>query len=69
MENNQLLLGQVAKLLCVKPYTIGYAITCGLVPEPEQRINNHRLFTPQDVKNLKQYFANRPRGQKETNDR
>ena len=57
MANKQLSLGEVAKLLRVKPYRIGYALSSGLVAEPTIRIANKRIFQTADVHRLAHYFG------------
>lgn len=52
-----LLLNEVAKELGIKPYQIAYRLTCGEIPEPESRFNNHRVFTRKDVDQIRKYFA------------
>jgi len=46
------LLGDVARILGRKPHQISYLLATGQVPEPEQRIDNKRLFTGEDVARL-----------------
>jgi DNA-binding transcriptional MerR regulator len=50
-------LNEVARLAGTLPHRISYAITNRHLPEPEERLNNHRLFTEADVKRIKKYFA------------
>ena len=57
MNNENLLLGDVARLLRVKPYRVTYALATGLVPEPRERIANKRLFKADDVARLANYFG------------
>jgi len=52
-----MLLKDVATLLRVKPYQITYALTVGLVAEPELRISNKRIFQNQDVARLAEHFG------------
>ena len=54
---DQMLLNEVAKVVGVKPYQIAYRITCGEIPEPKARFNNHRVFTRKDVDQIQKYFA------------
>lgn len=51
------LLNEVAQIICTLPHRISYAITNRHLPEPEERLNNHRLFTETDVKRIQKYFA------------
>ena len=51
------LLNEVAQLAGTLPHRIAYAITNRHLPEPEERLNNHRLFTEADVKRIQEYFA------------
>lgn len=53
------LLNEVAKLVGVRGHRISYAITNGHLPEPVERLNNHRLFTQADVVRIKKFFAER----------
>jgi DNA-binding transcriptional MerR regulator len=57
MTKKHFLLRDVAKLLRLKPYQISYAISVGLVPEPELRISNKRIFSPEDVDRLAAHFG------------
>ena len=57
MTQQHLLLGDVARLLGVKPYRVTYALATGLVPEPRTRIANKRLFDSADVARLADYFG------------
>lgn len=50
------LLNEVARMVGTLPHRIAYAITNRHLPEPEERLNNHRLFTEADVKRIKAYF-------------
>jgi hypothetical protein len=56
-----LLLKDVARLLKVKPYQITYALTTGLVEEPELRIANKRIFQAEDVARLAAHFGLTPK--------
>ena len=56
MKKQHFLLKDVAKKLGVKPYQIAYALTVGLVPEPELRISNKRIFTAEDIERLAKHF-------------
>ena len=55
--NKHYLLRDVARLLKVKPYQIAYALSVGLVPEPELRISNKRIFEEEDVERLAKHFG------------
>jgi len=57
MENKQLSLSEAARLLGVKPYRIGYAISTGLVAEPILRVANKRIFQAVDVQRLARHFG------------
>ena len=46
------LLGDVAKMMKKRPHQITYAITSGLLPEPEMRIGGKRIFQEQDVQRV-----------------
>jgi DNA-binding transcriptional MerR regulator len=54
------LLGQAAKIVGVPAYRINYAISNGYLPEPEERLSNHRIFTASDIAGIKAYFAAKP---------
>ena len=55
---NHLLLGEVAKILGVKPYQLSYAVSIGLLPEPALRIAGHRVFdSKDDLPRIQKYFA------------
>jgi DNA-binding transcriptional MerR regulator len=51
------LLRDVARLLKVKSYQIAYALSVGLVAEPELRIANKRVFQPEDIERLAEHFG------------
>jgi hypothetical protein len=57
MKKKHYLLNEVAQLVGTLPHRIAYAITNRHLPEPEERLNNHRLFTEADIRRIKQYFA------------
>jgi hypothetical protein len=58
MNRKQLyLLKDVAKQLGVRPYRIAYAISVGLIPEPETRIANKRIFCDKDIRRLATHFG------------
>ncbi len=50
------LLRDVARILKVKPYQIAYALSVNLVPEPELRISNKRIFQQEDIDRLAAHF-------------
>ena len=56
MTKQHLLLNEVAALVNVKPYQISYAISVGLLPEPELRISNKRVFQTKDVQRILAHF-------------
>ena len=56
MNDHNLLLTQVARLLKVRPHRITYAIHTGHVPEPA-RIANKRIFQAEDIERLAAYFG------------
>lgn len=60
MTKKHYLLNEVARLVGTTPHRIGYAISNQHLPEPEERLNNHRLFTEADIERIKKYFANMP---------
>ena len=58
MKQNYLLKDVVALLGGqVKPYQITYAISVGLLPEPELRISNKRIFHSKDVQRVAAHFG------------
>ena len=56
MTKEHFLLREVAKRLGVKPYQIAYALSVGLVEEPELRISNKRIFREKDIERLARHF-------------
>jgi DNA-binding transcriptional MerR regulator len=64
MNKRHYLLKDVAKRLGVKPYQIAYALSVGLVEEPELRIANKRIFQEKDIERLAKHFGVEP-GNKE----
>ncbi|KKL03796.1 hypothetical protein LCGC14_2622540 [marine sediment metagenome] len=57
MEQTNLLLADVAKLLRRKPYQITYALSVGLIPEPKLRIANKRVFQHVDIQRMARHFG------------
>ncbi len=57
MNKKLMTLGEVAKVLGVKPHRITYALSNGLVEEPALRIANKRVFQADDVNRLAQHFS------------
>ena len=51
------LLNDVARLMKKRPHQITYAITSGLLPEPEMRIGGRRVFLDEDIQRIAQYFG------------
>jgi hypothetical protein len=51
------LLSDVARLMKKRPHQITYAITSGLLPEPEMRIGGRRVFQAEDVERIARYFG------------
>ena len=49
-------LADVAKLVSIKAYRITYAISVGLIPEPESRIAGKRCFSTSDLSTIKKHF-------------
>jgi len=49
---------QVAKLLAIKPYQLTYALSIGVVDEP-QRLSGRRLFSTKDIERLRQHFSSK----------
>ncbi len=56
MNQKHYLLRDVARLLKVKPYQIAYALSVELVPEPDLRISNKRIFQQEDIERLAAHF-------------
>jgi DNA-binding transcriptional MerR regulator len=54
--NGNYLLHEVAQRLGVKHYRIAYALTTGLVEEPEIRIAGKRIFNEADIGRLAAHF-------------
>jgi DNA-binding transcriptional MerR regulator len=50
------LLNEVARLIGCKGYQIQYLISNGKIEEPKLRINNKRVFTPEDVARIREIF-------------
>lgn len=62
-------LKDVARLLKVKPYQVVYALTVGLVKEPELRIANKRIFEQEDIDRLAKHFGKKElHGMEKAND-
>lgn len=57
MSERLRILSETAKLLGVKPYKITYALVTGLIPEPQLRVGNRRVFCQEDVQRLANYFG------------
>lgn len=57
MTKRHFLLKDVARKLKVKPYKLTYALSVGLVPEPELRISNKRIFQIEDIERLAAHFG------------
>jgi DNA-binding transcriptional MerR regulator len=57
MLKKHFLLREVARIVGTTPYRINYAIANGHVPETEERVNNHRLFTEEDIMRIKAHFS------------
>jgi len=51
------LLGEVARLLKLKPYRISYAISMGLIPDAKLRISNKRVFTFEEIEKMAVHFG------------
>lgn len=54
MNDQLFLLGEVAELLAVKPYTVSYPFLTRKLPEPKLRLGNRRVFTTADVEAVAQ---------------
>ncbi len=57
MNQQHFLVNEVARLIGVKAHQIQYAIASGFLPEPAERINNKRIFTPKDIAQIGAYFT------------
>lgn len=57
MTKKHYLLREVARIVGTAPHRISYAIANGHVPETEERVNNHRLFTEADIVRIKAHFS------------
>lgn len=57
MDKTQCLLGEVGRMLKIKPYRISYAISVGLLPETEVRIANKRVFSWHEIEQVAKYFG------------
>lgn len=67
MKKSHYLLNEVARMIGQPGHRIGYALSNGYLPEPEERLNNHRLFTQADIEGIRKYFADRQaKARKET---
>jgi DNA-binding transcriptional MerR regulator len=53
------LLGEAAEAVGVPGHRIAYAISNGTLPEPQLRINNHRIFSRKDIERMKTFFGER----------
>jgi len=49
--------GDVSKLLGIAKHKIEYAIANGLIPEPELRVANKRIFIVEDVQRVANHFG------------
>lgn len=54
-------LGDVVRILGLKPHVVTYAITSGHIPEPSVRVGNKRIFTTDDVERMALHFRVTPR--------
>jgi DNA-binding transcriptional MerR regulator len=45
---------EVCKELGIRYYKLDYMIRNGLVPEPRVLANNHRVFTNEDIKRIRE---------------
>lgn len=54
-------LGDVVRILGLKPHVVTYAITSGQLPEPPVRVGNKRVFTEEDVERMALHFRVTPR--------
>lgn len=61
MDNQHLLLNDVARVLGLKAHQIAYALATGQVAEPALRVANKRIFGEEDVQRLAAHFRVSPR--------
>ena len=54
---NYYTLGQLVKVLGLKPHIITYALTARHLPEPAVRVGNKRVFTGEDVERAARHFG------------
>ena len=54
-------LGDVVRILGLKPHVVTYAITSGQLPEPPVRVGNKRVFTEEDVERMALHFRVTPK--------
>jgi hypothetical protein len=54
-------LGDVVRILGLKPHVVTYAITSGHLPEPSVRVGNKRIFTTDDVERMALHFRVTPK--------
>ena len=54
-------LGDVVRILGLKPHVVTYAITSGPLPEPSVRVGNKRIFTTDDVERMPLHFRVTPK--------
>jgi hypothetical protein len=61
VENQYLLLNDVARILGLKAHQIAYALATGQVAEPALRVANKRVFGEEDVRRLAAHFRVTPK--------
>ena len=59
MTKNYLSICEVAESIGVATYVLNYALKTHKITEPELKCQGKRLFSEQDVENIKTYFKNR----------
>ena len=59
MNTKLFLISHVSELLDVPAHRIAYAYMSKKIPEPEMRLGNRRVFSPEDIRRLKIYFNNK----------
>ncbi len=59
MTKNFFSICEVAELISVEVHVINYALKTRKIPEPSQKCLGKRLFSEQDIENIKTYFKNR----------
>jgi DNA-binding transcriptional MerR regulator len=59
MEKEHYLLNEVAKSVGRKPYHLAYLLSIGVIEEPSLRIGNKRVFSRQDIDQIREVIRQR----------